>query len=98
MNYVALGIFGGYLHLSSRTLRLRRVVLGVAILGLLATVPIRADRGLMKFFSEVKGHWKTCYLTTGSISECDTAATYNNRSRAAIRVAEEIGFSQALAK
>jgi hypothetical protein len=76
MNYVTLGVFGVYLHLFSlESPRLRRVLLGVAIVALLATVPIQSeDRGLMKSFSEIKGNWRSCYLGGGSISECDTRA------------------------
>jgi len=77
-NYLALGIFGAYLHLLSfHTPKLRRVLLGVAILALLLTVPIRTeDRGLMRFFSEIKRNWRSCYLAGGSIPACDSVAGY----------------------
>lgn len=56
---------------------IRRVLLGAGIVALLATVPIRAeDRGLMRFFSDIKGNWRTCYLGGGSIFECDSRAGY----------------------
>jgi hypothetical protein len=77
-NYLALGIFGAYLHLLSfPALRLRRVLLAVAMAALLTTLPIRAqDRGLMGFFSDIKRTWRSCYLAGGSISECDKEAGY----------------------
>jgi hypothetical protein len=77
-NYLALSLFGAYLNLLSlRAPKLRRVLLGVAILASVTTLPIRtADRGLMRFFSEIKRNWRSCYLAGGSISACDSAAGY----------------------
>ena len=28
----------------------------------------------MRFFSDIKGNWRTCYLGGGSIFECDSRA------------------------
>jgi ABC-type multidrug transport system fused ATPase/permease subunit len=75
-NYLALGIFGAYLHLLSfQTPKLRRALLGVALLALFATVPIgTVDRGVMKGFSEMKRNWRRCYLAGSSIPACDAVA------------------------
>lgn len=77
-NYVALGVFGAYLHLFTvRPAIFRAILLNVAVIALLATVPIRAeDRGLMRSFSDVKRNWRTCYLSGGSIPDCDSRAGY----------------------
>ena len=78
MNYVALGIFGAYLHLLKvRTPVIRTVLLTVVVPALLATVPIRAeDRGLMRSPSDTKRNWRTCYLAGGGIPDCDRRAGY----------------------
>lgn len=78
MAYLALGLFGVYLHLLSVPVpNVRRAALGVSLVALLATVPIRAqDRGLMRFFSELKRSWRNCYLAGGSIPACDAVAGY----------------------
>jgi len=77
-NYLALGIFGAYLHLVSlKPSTLRRVFLTVVSLALLASLPIRGeDRGTMRFFSEIKTNWRNCYLAGGSIKQCDTIGGY----------------------
>jgi hypothetical protein len=77
-NYLALGIFGGYLHLLSLNPRKRQqVTLAVLSVVLLFTIPIRADdRNTMRFFSNIKRSWRTCYLGGGSISRCDHVVGY----------------------
>jgi len=77
-NYIALGVFGGYLYLVSMTpTKIRSGLLTIAVLALLVTIPIRAeDRGTMRFFSEIKRNWKACWLAGGTIPECDKIAGY----------------------
>lgn len=77
-NYLALGLFGAYLHLLTLRLPRRRqtLLIGVA-LAFLATLPIRTgDRATMKYFSDIKRNWKSCYLSGGSITECDQYAGF----------------------
>lgn len=77
-NYVVLGIFGAYLYVRSlRDETLRRTLSGVAIVALLATVPIRAqERNGMRWAFTVKRTWRQCYLQGGTIPECDALAGY----------------------
>ena len=78
MDYIVLGIFGAYLYLHSLPEKgFRRILAGVVVVALLATVPIRAaDRNGMRWGSNVKKTWRQCYLQGGTIAECDAAAAY----------------------
>lgn len=77
-NYLALGLFGAYLSLLTlRSIRLRQASLIAVAVVFLTTLPIRAgDRSTMKYFSDIKRNWKSCYLSGGSIPECDRYAGF----------------------
>lgn len=77
-NYLALGILGAYLQLHTvRRPRLRTAMLSIAAAAFLATVPIRShDRGMMRYFSEVKRNWRSCYLAGENIATCDSFAGF----------------------
>ncbi len=77
-NYLILGIFGSYLYLLSMPAqRLRRVLLTIMTVALLANVPIRSqDRHAMGWLRNVKLTWRQCYLQGGTIAKCDAAAGY----------------------
>ncbi len=78
ITFLAPGIYGAYLQVvSGPNSKLRRGLLSVMTIALLTTIPIRAqDRGLMRYFSEIKHNWRECYLHNGSIHTCDRIAGY----------------------
>ena len=95
-NYLALGLFGAYLHLLTlRTPGLRQAALVVCAVAFLATLPIRiGDRAAMKYFSEIKQNWKSCYLAGGTISECDRYAGFKIEPEGETTLQEKLQFLQ----
>jgi hypothetical protein len=77
-NYLALGLFGAYLHLlTRRSSKLRQCSLTFVAIIFLATLPIRmGDRATMKYFSDIKRNWRSCFLSGGTIPECDRYAGF----------------------
>ena len=78
ITFLATGIFGAYLQLLSLpNSKLKHGLLVLITIALLTTIPIRAqDRGLMRYFSEIKRNWRDCYLSAGNIATCDQIAGY----------------------
>ena len=76
--YLQLGIFGLYLFVLTISCRsLRNVVLFLFAVLLCQSVPIRAvDENTMVHFSEVKRSWKSCYLSSSNIGQCDRLAGF----------------------
>jgi len=76
-NYLALGIFGLYLH-SLRGQRAGKIfaglLLAMLLTGSLKTSP--ADQYQMERFHEVKANWRSCYLRIEDVEQCDQAAGF----------------------
>jgi hypothetical protein len=69
--YVALGFFGVYLYTlgGGQTQRvLLKLLLAMLLLG---SVWTREDRSSMEYAHDVKARWRSCYLRTEQIPECD---------------------------
>lgn len=73
--YLEPAVIGFYFFLLSLRHDRRKFLLAGFLIAV-AAASLNIDRGGMRFSRYVKQHWKTCYLQTENIQECNNAAGY----------------------